>query len=554
MMLAWRRSPRRWYLVVGSIIGAVFVGFDRIDPSNTAWLRRGDLAFEQVIWQFARQEPIFRWPILALQNYGDSWGTEMIGGNALVPLVLSPVWQVTSFPSQYIGIWIALAVGLHAYWASRLVSLFTNDERVVLAGSMMLTLSPALFYRIGWMLHGTLVCQWILLWGLVLYLGKTIAVRRWVLLLVVAMLSNLYIFVMVLAVVGAALLRDFLSRDARHVLTVWRPYAFVGVVSAVFAWVFGLFGTSGSAKGDGTFRTNVLAFLNPDFGIDEFSSIWTNFPYFRNRTLPWESGEGFAYLGLGSLMSLALVLVEWRRVVGRWRTWLPLVAAGLVLFGVAVSNIAAVSRREFTYWWPAPLVDFREVFRAAPRFSWLLYYTVMFAGVCALATTRRLSINRRALLMLCLALVQLVDIAPGLSTSRRELRQPEQRPTFAVSSDWSVLAKERKNVVFAPTFDISIESRDQATSEWQDSPIWFDVVWWASENGLKTNFAATARPATEAVTRENQRLSGEFVSGELRPNSMYVFRTEASRAELIGPLRNGCELRTLSKVALVLCD
>lgn len=554
MSTAWRGSSRRWYLVAGSVIGALFVGFDRVNPSNTAWLRRGDLAFEQVIWQFARQEPIFRWPLLALRSYGESWGTEMIGGNALVPLVLSPVWQVTSFPSQYIGMWMALAVGLHAYWASRLLSHFAIDERVVLSGSVMLTLSPVLFYRIGWMLHGTLICQWILLWGLALYFSKDVAVRRWVLLLVVAMLSNLYIFVMVLAISSAALLRDYLSREARETSSVWRPYAYVGVVSAFFAWVFGLFGTSGSAKGDGTFRVNVLAFLNPDFGIDEFSSIWTNFPYFRNRTLPWESGEGFAYLGLGSLMSLVLVVVDWRRVLGHLRTWLPLAAAGLVLFGVAVSNVAAVSRREFTYWWPAPLLEFREVFRAAPRFSWLLYYTVMFAGVCAVATTRRLSVNRRVLLMSCLALLQLIDIAPGLSTSRRELRRSEYRQTLAISDDWSVLAQEQKNVVFAPTFDISTESRDQATSEWQDSPIWFDVVWWASENGLTTNFAATARPATEAVTRENQRLSREFVSGELRPNSMYIFRTEASRTELVGPLRNGCELRTMSKVALVVCD
>jgi len=549
-----RRAIGRWYALAGSSLGIIFVGPDRVNPSNTAWLRRGDLAFEQVVWQFARQESVIRWPILALRNYGESWGTQMIGGNALVPLLLTPIWQVTSFPNQYIGIWLALAIGLHMYWANCLVSLFATDERLVILGSVMLTLSPVLFYRMGWMLHGTLVCQWILLWGLTLYFETQVRARRWVLLLIVAMLSNLYIFVMVSAVVGAAFLRELLAHKPRNIQRTLRTFAIIGGATIAIAWVFGLLRNGESFKGDGTFRSNVLSFFNPDFGIDEFSLLWTNFPYFRNRTLPWESGEGFAYLGLGVLLSLALVVVQWRRFVKQWRAWLPLVIIAFLLFGVAISNVAALSRREISYWWPAPLLEFREVFRAAPRFSWLLYYTLMFAGVGAIVTMRQIGNTRRIVILACLVIVQIIDIAPGLSTSRRELRQPDQQPTLVLSNEWSKFAQEQKQIVFAPTFDISIESTDRATSEWQDSPVWFDVVWWASENGLTTNFAATARPATEAVTRENQRLSGEFSSGNLRSNSLYVFRTQESRTELVDSLRSGCEVRTASGVAVVVCD
>ncbi|MFM7526408.1 MAG: DUF6311 domain-containing protein, partial [Actinomycetota bacterium] len=480
--------------------------------------------------------------------------TQLIGGNALVPLLLTPIWQVTSFPNQYIGIWLALAIGLHMYWASRLVSLFATDERLVILGSVMLTLSPVLFYRMGWMLHGTLVCQWILLWGLTLYFENQLRAQRWLLLLIVAMLSNLYIFVMVLAVVGGAFLRELLAHKSKSIQRTWRTFANIGGATIAIAWVFGLLRSGESFKGDGTFRSNVLAFFNPDFGIDEFSSLWTSFPYFRNRTLLWESGEGFAYLGLGVLLSLALVVVQWRRFVKQWRAWLPLVIVALLLFGVAISNVAALSRREFSYWWPAPLLEFREVFRAAPRFSWLLYYTLMFAGVGAIVTMRQISNTRRIVILACLVIVQIIDIAPGLSTSRRELLQPDQQPNLMLSNEWSNFAQEQKRIVFAPTFDISIEATDRATSEWQDSPIWFDVVWWASENGLTTNFAATARPATEAVTRENQRLSDEFSSGNLRSNSLYVFRTPESRTKLVTSLRSGCKAQTASRVAVVVCD
>jgi len=281
-----RRAIGRWYALAGSLLGIIFVGPDRVNPANTAWLRRGDLAFEQVVWQFARQESVIRWPILALRNYGESWGTQLIGGNALVPLLLTPIWQVTSFPNQYIGIWLALAIGLHMYWASRLVSLFATDERLVILGSVMLTLSPVLFYRMGWMLHGTLICQWILLWGLTLYFENQVRAQRWLLLLLVAMLSNLYIFVMVLAVVGGAFLRELLAHKSKSIQETWRTFANIGGATIAIAWVFGLLRSGESFKGDGTFRSNVLAFFNPDFGIDEFSSLWTNFPYFRNRTLP----------------------------------------------------------------------------------------------------------------------------------------------------------------------------------------------------------------------------------------------------------------------------
>ncbi|MGA1698763.1 MAG: DUF6311 domain-containing protein [Ilumatobacteraceae bacterium] len=549
-------SVHRHYLVgfLGALGGAIFVGWSRINPTNTLWLRRGDLGFEQILWNFSRQESLFRWPLLAVQNYGDGWGTQLIGGNALLPLVLGPIWRVTGFPNQYIGLWLVSCIGLHAYWSSRLTACFTEDRRLVTSSSILLTLAPVLFYRIGWMSHATLACQWILLWALVLYFTRGGPRRSWLIILLVAVLSNLYIFVMTAAVYAAAAARDILIPNNTYLKRTWQSYGVVGLATIGGMWIFGVFRLGESATGDGTFRANLLAFLNPDFAIDEFSILWTRMPYFRSRTLPWESGEGFAYLGLGGIAVVLLGSFEVGRLVRAWRSWVSLVVVGIALYLVSLSNVVAVGRREVSYWWPDALLEFRQAFRAAPRFSWLLYYILLIGGIAVVVQSRRLRPLVKVVVMATIAVVQVVDISHGLATSRRELRQPGIVNSVVFGDEWETFATQDKQLVFTPTFDIAVEATDRDTSEWQDSAIWFDLVWWASERNLRTNFAATARPATLAVTRENARIRRELESGEFRTNSVYIFRSEVNRDGSVDLLRAGCESRTVSRVALVVCD
>lgn len=554
MKLSRAVRPHGLIGLCGLVFGAAFVGPARLNPNNTEWLRIGDLAFEQVIWQFARHEDVLRWPLLALSSYGEGWGMNLLGGNALVPWILTPIWQLIGVPNQYLGIWFAVSVGLQAYWASRLISRFAADLWVIVLGSVMLTLSPLLFFRMGWMLHGTLVCQWLILWSLQRYFAKTFLARSWVSVLVVTFLSNLYIFVLVGSVFVAALCRALLVNPRDHYGALTRSFAIACSVTVLSALSFGLLSMGGGGRGDGLFRLNVLAFFNPDFGIDEYSSLWTHFFFIRNRTFLWESGEGFAYLGLGAMLAGTVLIAHLAHIRRVWRDWLPLAIASVCMYLVAVSNVVAISRREYSYWWPWFLSDFREVFRAAPRFSWLLYYVAILSGVVSVGKLRWFENRARIVVLLLLVAIQIVDVAPGLYTSRRELHQsPRPRPVV-LGADWNQVAEERKAIVFSPTFDISIESSDRETSEWQDSPIWFQVVWWASEMNLTTNFAATARPSTRAVDKENERLASEFDTGILRSNAVYVFRSEQSRLEQVSQLRAGCSPRTLSGVWVVVCD
>lgn len=542
------------YGLFGLLVGAIFVGWSRINPTNTLWLRRGDLGFEQILWVYSRQESIFRWPLLVLENYGEGWETQLIGGNALLPLILSPIWKVTGFPNQYIGLWLVSCIGLHAYWSSRVTACFTGDRRLIISSSLLLTIAPVLFYRIGWMGHATLACQWILLWSLFAYFTKDSLRRSWFILLSVAVLSNLYIFVMAAAVFLAAAVRDALLLKHERPLSILRSYGSVGLAIIGMMWLFGVFRLGETAKGDGTFRANVLAYLNPDFAIDEFSTLWTRIPYFRNRTLPWESGEGFAYLGLGGIAVALLGVTGVARLIRSWRLWIPLAVVGVALFLIALSNVVSVGRREVSYWWPDALLEFRQAFRAAPRFSWLLYYVVLVGGIAVVVQARRLRSSVKVTVMVILAVVQIIDVSHGLATSRREFRQPGFASNTSLGREWETFAVQGKQLVFTPTFDIAIEASDRDTSEWQDSALWFDVVWWASERNLRTNFAATARPKSFAVARENSRLQLELASGNLRANSVYIFRSEANRKSKLRLLRQGCEVRTVSQIALVVCD
>ncbi len=528
-----KRSLRAWFLkrdlasvaaaFVGLIFGSWFLGPRNILPGTTDWLNRGDLAAYQLGWEFFRQTPLIQWPLTAVPNYGVSFHTVLFSGNALIELPLKFLRPILPSTFQYVGMWIVGCFVLQGYFAARLLSHFLSDRFIRFVVAFIFVISPALLFRIGIAGHPFWGAHWLILCALYLYFGERQSHVAWSMLIAFTLMISIYtsamVFVIFFAAIGKALLTEHDARRKREVARLVFLPSLVGLLSFIVA---GYLAYGSSAKGTGFFRLNAAAFFNPGFSSqDSFSFILNHFGPLRVRQLVAEEGEGFQYLGLGTILTIPLLVVYTVRhhPATWWRTVFPLLFACTFLFLVAMSNRIALVRHEFYYWLPDSILDLRQIFRAAPRFGWPMYYLLTLGGVVAMV---RLVRGRVAIIIVTLLLVSVhtLDQIPGLAYAHRELSSQRPYRSPLVDPEWSNIAKSYKKINLFPNFDLQVGEGSPDAEFWNGE--WYHFARFAVENRLATGFGYFTRPLTRYLEQDNQKMTGELESGNLEVNAMYV--------------------------------
>lgn len=507
----------------GLIFGLWFLGPKNILPGTTAWLNRGDLAAYQLSWEFFRQTPLIQWPLIAVPNYGVSFHTVLVSGNALIELPLKFLRPILPSTFQYVGMWIVGCFVLQGYFAARLLSYFVPNRFVRFVAAAMFVISPALLFRIGIAGHAALAAHWLILWAFYLYFGNRQSHVAWSILIVLVFTVNIYISVMVLCIYLAAVGKVLLTgRDARRGSSVARLVLVPTLVGALTFIAMGYLEYGSSSKGTGFFRLNAAAFFNPEFSAqDSFSFILNHFGPVRVRQFAAEEGEGFGYLGLGTILTIPLLVayVIKHRSATWWRTVFPLLSVCVFLFLVALSNRVVFVRHEFTYPLPDSILNLRQIFRAATRFAWPMYYLLTLAGVVALVrlVSVRVAVTSVALLLVG---IHILDQLPGLAYAHRELSsQPPYRSPL-VDPEWNNLAKNYTKINLFPNFDLQVGEGSPDAEFWNTK--WYYFARFAVENGLVTGFGYFNRPVTRYLVQDNIKMTRELTSGDLEADVMYV--------------------------------
>ena len=528
-----KQALRRWLLgrdltsiaaaIIGLIFGLWFIGPRNILWGTTDWLNRSDLAAYQLSWEFFRQTPLLQWPLTAVPNYGVSFQTVLVGGNALIELPLKFLRPILPTTFQYVGMWTVGCFFLQGYFAARLLAYFVSNRFVRFVVTTFFVISPVLVFRIGIAGHPALGAHWLILCAFYLYFSVRQSHVFWSILLALALMTNIYISVMVLFVYIAAVSKVLLTgRDVSRAQSVRRLMFVPLLVGALTFIVMGYLEYGSSAKGTGFFRLNALAFWNPGFSSqDSFSFVLNHFGPLRVRQLVAEEGEGFGYLGLGTVLTIPLIVVYVikHRMATWWRTVVPLLAACVFLFLVAMSNRVAIVRHEFYFWLPESVLDLRQTFRAATRFAWPMYYLLTLAGVVALV---RLVRGRRAIVMAVLLLVGVhtLDQIPGLVYAHRQLSsQPSYRSPL-VDPEWGNLAEKYTRINVFPNFDLQVGEGSPDAEFWNEE--WYHFARFAVDNEMVTGFGYFSRPVTRFLSQDNLRMAQELATGDLEPNAIYV--------------------------------
>jgi hypothetical protein len=401
-----------------------------------------------------------------------------------------------------------LCLFLHVFFSWKLLRPYAPGVIPLWAGVVLMTLLPTLFNRY---VHVNLMAHWLILWALWLFVDARRArnLPAWAAVMVAAVLVHSYLFVMVAAIWGSAMLERFAAApDWRERGRLVLGSALILAATGSIAMMLGAGGEFVRPWGYGKFAMSLDGLWNPNF--PGFSTI---LPATTPSGLrPYES---FQYLGVGLLLlaviGLAAGLATPRRPVedGLYRRLLWLLPALLVLTLVAISNelefggVALVS---------LPLPEFvtpvTDALRASGRLFWPCSYSLVFAAIVAVY---RLRLWQSGAVLAALVVVQLVDISGMMSLIRAyhygEMKMPFQN--FTRSARWDELIASSRDI----SFDAPDVTRDLGRFQ--------EIAWRAVNHGVPVRQAYVARWSTATMERYRQE-SIAFQAGERVPGRLYV--------------------------------
>jgi len=221
--------------------------------------------------------------------------------------------------------------------------------------------------------------------------------------------------------------------------------------------------------------------------------------------------EGYAYLGLGVLVLLAVLLlgaVVRRQFSFPRRHW-PLLAMVALLTAFAASTVLTIG--------PWVLIDhpikspLLATFRSSGRFIWIAHYLIVLAII--VFCVKRFGSTAAGAVLSCTLAVQAWDLGnPHLQNAF--LRTGANSPaSMALLNDpgWDKLAANRQHFTLVPP---------PACGEPAGPILPFQLV--AARNRMTYNTAYTARWDPEADARYCEKLSDQLARGDLRPDELYV--------------------------------
>lgn len=523
------RNRRLCLFVLGAALGiAAFLwiyGLEPLDVTRDSFCRGGylekDIQQHYAGWLFYRQSAK-NFPLCVTTAVNAPQGISIAYTDS-IPLLAAlcrPFANWLGGTFQYFGWFTLVCFVLQGGFGALLCGLFAQGYFLPLLGDLLFITSPILYERA--FRHTSLGAQWIVLAVLYLYFRLRRENRytspALFFLNILAIGIHPYFLPMTYAVTFALLLEY-----AVHTRCWKGPTLFLTgnlVCTAGLGWLLGLFygtATSGGQALYGYFSMNLNALWNP-VGVN--GTLYS-------RLLPAQNQvngnyDAFAYLGLGVLIALPVVLVLFRRAVHVLlrRHW-ALFAVCVILTLFAISNVITANGVTLaTIPLPGKLVQLCSVFRSGGRLFWPVYYLlilVSFAGIARLPRTW--------LWILLVVAVQVWDVSPGLWQRHLDMKaalQEESFPSGMQSNFWQSAAAHYTHLV-------SVQGL-------QDDAL--HLALYAADHGMTTNDPFAARYDAAALERERQTVLTELSSGIVRQDTLYLFEEEGAFLQAVDPVQD----------------
>lgn len=513
---AQKISGAWWSILLGFASFLLVTGGGKIlRPTYIDWflIEGGDSLLPWVGWQFFRHSPFLQWPLGANPDYGMGIGSSIVysGSIPLLAFMFKPLNAFLPDTFQFIGLWILIGFLLQSLFAWKLLSLFTQDKRLLLIGSMFFIIAP--IFQIGLASpakfgtsYNAAIGQWVLLAGLYFYSARNFSAFRWIGLLVATTLIHAYLLAMLIVIWSADLIQRCWLKQTSIVKMVSHFFSSVASVATVM-WAAGYFmlGSDVGNDGFGFYHMNLLSLIDPD-------AVWSKI--LRDQNGGFGDYEGFNYLGLG-MLGLGLIASYEALCNGKINYEVkitPILIASVGLFLYAISNHVAIGAHEiFSYDLPSITAPITKAFRAPGRFFWPVYYIIYLAIFYLIFTRLKSSVA----ISLCgfMLLIQIIDSSAVWRMYKNKFaRSPAWEPSLT-SPAWRDITHQYRKIIYVLPENFS--------SNWQPLSVF------AAMHRMAINTGSFARTNQERVKAERLWLTNEIINKKIRPDSLYIFDNDA---------------------------
>lgn len=523
-----------------------------LDPTRIGWTLVADWgqhvlgwnAFRHVSWASFNHEDLLYHPAGLSVIYTDS--------NPLFAFIFKPLRAFLPEQFQYIGIWFLFCVCMHFLFAYKLVKPHAPNRWAAYAGALALSALPCLYYR---MRHDTLMAQWLILWGLHLFINvrdgapqvalsditspfrRFVArlayvldakTRGWMALLGLCGLIHPYLLFMVAAIWGGDVLRVFWpaarAMDRRTLFYTALRAAIVFACPLITLGISGAYaqGQSPGAGGFGYYSTGLDSFFNPV--LPEFSAILKAWPQ-----SPGQAFEGYQYLGFGLLVLIgaAIILYITTSEAKEARVFFvklkPLTLPFIVLGLIALSNHwQFYGYTVFKFAVPDPLKAPLAVLRASGRFFWPMAYCGVLGALVVIYKCRP---RTMAVVLPAILVLQAYDLNGFAEIMRQATARSASTRIYDItlSPTWDKLLAQSNGIDFYPA-NVHLNDR-----------LFYELTWRATTAGKSVN---TMYPARENITQIANEDAGEdaFRRGEVHNDRLFVFLKQCDAPPELQPL------------------
>ncbi|TCQ88015.1 DUF6311 domain-containing protein [Pseudomonas sp. JUb52] len=502
-----------WATLLGVLAFLAILGPRVLNPANIGWLQAGDFAQYYLGWRFFEQAP-WSFPVGLNPGFGLELGNSIVYTDS-TPLLaiffklLSPLLPETF---QYSGIWWLLCFILQAFFAWKIIGLFSRNLTIQIPGVMLFLFAPPFLWRLQ--CHVSLTGHFLVLAGIYLVLRRDQRHRilYWCLLFGTIGLVHAYFFPMVGALWAADLGWRTVKRTQTIRLAIVETIA-VALTVLFCCWQAGYFAVQNglSATGYGQLGLNLLSIFNS-------ADTWAHSPTSRwsyvLQDLPEIPGnyEGFNYLGLGTIVLLILgipTLVSGKvGLVSVVRRNPLLVLAMLALTLFAITNKVGIGSYSFQFPIGAHLERLANVFRASGRIFWPVYYMIIVMGLYLLV--RGHTARVAAVLLVGVAVIQAAD----LNLFRKGMHGKMMEAPLTV---WST---PLNSLFWDQAADRYKKIRSLAPMNQHDS--WSVFAEYAIRHNLATDIVYLARMDQSALARAKSQAADSLALGNYLGDTLYI--------------------------------
>jgi hypothetical protein len=506
------KSNRFEIIAIFIIATAAFIYFTGgaiLNPTNVKWLYWGDPSANYLGWQFFRDTPLFQFPIGSLPNFGKGFSASIMHTESL-PLIALPLKLISPLlpdQFQYFGAWIYASFIFQGYFAWKILKRSIMQPVVRVLASSLFLISPIFLYRLvhdgsG---HISLFAQFLLLWAIDLYLDKDISFRKLLTVLGVSILTMPVLFAMVAVIVVCSQFMRGRKSSFKVRLQLTSRLVIAFLLSLFLFYIFGGFMVKDTgAGGMGVYRSTFTSLFD---SAPNGNFAWSFlFPNIADTT---GSHEGFAYLGIASLLLIPFVLLSLKNNALRSeRLQLFTLSLAMALFALS-TNVGIGNRELFSYNTPNFLAPIFETFRSSGRFTWLLVYLLLLEGIRGLYITFQGRLPKRVLatVFASLLFLQLIDMRFASS----EIRERFIEDGFTASltnPKWNELATKYEHLVAIPPLN--------------NDPGWFELALLANTWNMTSNAAYYGRIDENKLVDESARLQRVVDEQRFDSNTLYV--------------------------------